>query len=1002
MTSPPVALSPAVFSSSEIGRLAALRLRLAVIGGVLVLVALAVAMALIWHEREAALADARTGGANLALVLARQADALLQAADGRMSGLRTHLAKGKGGSAGEEAEARLDSLAFAAHLQRRAARLSPRQTLLAVTAGGRIAAASAVVMPCQAAWIGREVRAMAAETADRPRLREVPAGCDPPALLLIRPLRMALRAPEAPASSPSGWGDPAPGSRFSGALGALIRPDDLLVFPPAITLAEGGFVSLLDADGRALVRRNVGRAELPPSRGIPLARVDGTFPERASLTLPGPDGGSPSLVALHALADPALAVVVGVDRDAVLAGWRHDAGLIAAVTGICILCILLLLAALQRQLRQVAFSQASLLAANASLSRKSHELETTLSHMDQGLLMVDAQCRIVVVNARAAEILSLPEELIAARPSLARLIGFLAGRGEHDLLPAELQTRILAGTACAPAQVSERRRADGRLLEMRTAPVVGGGLVCTYTDVTARALEDERFRQIVHLCPLAIALIDMTSGRLEQVNPACCRLLGRPEAALVGRPWQQVVHPDERAAVPPSSGADVRLLHGNGGTVLAHLTRARLPASHGSPPLAMVLGTDVTHQRDIEARLRQAQRLEAVGQLTGGVAHDFNNLLGIIVLDAELLEEKLRETPELLRLAEEILGAAASGAELIHRLLAFARRQALQPRPVELGAVVAESVGLLRRPLGEAVTVRIAPAAEPIWPVSVDPSQLGDALLNLALNARDAMPHGGEIVITLENRTIPPAGASADLPEGDYVALSVRDNGRGMTREVLERAVEPFFTTKPAGAGSGLGLSMIYGFARQSGGALTLESAPGRGTMVCLLLPRATGMPPVESAEATPTRLPGGSEAVLLVDDNAAVRRVTARLLAGLGYRVREAADSAEALALLQAGEPADLLLTDLVLTGDLDGEELARAALSLRPALKLLYTTGHPRPVVGFPRRESGGGRSGPAGTTSGLVPLICKPYRRRELAEQVRAVLDGRLERVFDGRTG
>ena len=237
MTTPPVVLSPAVFSS-EVGRLAALRLRLGAIGGVLVLVALAVAMTLIWHEREAALADARTDGANLALVLARQADALLQATDGRMSGLRAHLAKGKGGSAGEEAEARLDSLAFAARLQRRAARLSPRQTLLAVTAEGRIAAASAVVMPCQAAWIGREVRALAAETADRPRLREVPAGCDPPALLLMRPLRMALRAPEAPASSPSGWGFPAPGSRFSGALVALIRPDDLLVFPPAITLAE--------------------------------------------------------------------------------------------------------------------------------------------------------------------------------------------------------------------------------------------------------------------------------------------------------------------------------------------------------------------------------------------------------------------------------------------------------------------------------------------------------------------------------------------------------------------------------------------------------------------------------------------------------------------------------------------------------------------------------------------------------------------------------------------
>ncbi len=251
MTFPPVTLLSPAGLTSEIGRLATLRMRLGAIGAVLVLAALAAAMALTWHGREATLADARTNGANLALVLAHQADAMLQATDGGLSELREQLPEEGEGPQGREGKGRFDSLAFAERLQHRAAWLSPRQTLIAVTAEGRIATASAVIMPCQAAWIGREVRTLAAELPGRLRLRETPADCDPPGLALMRPLRESPPAPDSSASAAAGSG-----ARFSGALVALIRPDDLLVFPPAIALAEGGFVCLLDADGRTLVRRD--------------------------------------------------------------------------------------------------------------------------------------------------------------------------------------------------------------------------------------------------------------------------------------------------------------------------------------------------------------------------------------------------------------------------------------------------------------------------------------------------------------------------------------------------------------------------------------------------------------------------------------------------------------------------------------------------------------------------------------------------------------------------
>jgi CheY-like chemotaxis protein len=369
--------------------------------------------------------------------------------------------------------------------------------------------------------------------------------------------------------------------------------------------------------------------------------------------------------------------------------------------------------------------------------------------------------------------------------------------------------------------------------------------------------------------------------------------------------------------------------------------------------------------------------MEAIGQLTGGIAHDFNNLLGVIIGNAEFLLDALREDPSSSNLAQEILDSALSGADLTRRLLAFARRQALQPRRIALNAYLPNHVAIIRRLLGETIQISVS-LAEDLWPTRADPSQVGDALLNLAINARDAMPHGGRIGISTANVHLESDEQSPELVEGDYVVLSVADTGTGMPLEVLERALEPFFTTKEPGAGSGLGLSMIFGFAKQSGGHLAIDSQPGGGTTVHLYLPRVR-----EAAAADPQHLidpamPVGRESVLLVDDNAEMRSVARRHLSALGYRVREAANGPAAVDCLREGKRFDLLFTDVIMPDGMTGYQLAAVARQMQPGLKVLFTTGYARPVETLEQSDRPLGR------------VLRKPYRKLDLAMAVREVLE------------
>jgi CheY-like chemotaxis protein len=370
--------------------------------------------------------------------------------------------------------------------------------------------------------------------------------------------------------------------------------------------------------------------------------------------------------------------------------------------------------------------------------------------------------------------------------------------------------------------------------------------------------------------------------------------------------------------------------------------------------------------------------MEAVGQLTGGLAHDFNNLLAIIIGNLDMLREMRADDPVTDELVRDALESALRGADLTRRLLAFARRQPLQPEQVDINEVIGAIVRLLTRTLGENIAIEMSLAPN-VWPVQIDRAQFEAAIANLATNARDAMPRGGALLIDTRNGHLDAAYAAghSDVIPGDYVVVEVSDSGIGMPPEVVSRIFEPFFTTKEQGKGTGLGLSMVFGFMKQSGGHVTVYSEPGKGTTFRLYLPRQRDASVMsEERPAQPAPL-GGTETILVAEDNPGLRRIVVRQLREAGYRVLEAADAEAAMAVIDSTESIHLLLTDIVMPGAMDGRDLARIAVARRPELRTLLTSGFPD------------ARWNASGLHTG-ARLLSKPYRKEELRRAVREVLD------------
>ena len=388
----------------------------------------------------------------------------------------------------------------------------------------------------------------------------------------------------------------------------------------------------------------------------------------------------------------------------------------------------------------------------------------------------------------------------------------------------------------------------------------------------------------------------------------------------------------------------------------------------------------IVRQHEVEAQLRQAQKMEAIGNLTGGMAHDFNNLLGVIIGNLDLLRGRPwgggAIDPEIEQLSGEALDAALRGAELTRRLLAFARRQPLQPQRIEINAHVAGISKLVERTLGDDVEIKLDLGAD-VWPVIADPAQLEATLINIINNARDAMPTGGRLTIATSNRILDEDYVSLhpELAPGSYVLIELNDTGTGIPPDVLSRIFEPFFTTKEPGKGTGLGLSMVFGFMKQSDGHINVYSETGHGTTFRLYLPRAANR--AAAPVATTTSAPVGNETVLAVEDNENLRRIVVRQLNDLGYRVIEAQDGAAALRILES-EQVDLLFTDVVMPGGWNGYTLAKHALERWPALRILLTSG-------FPETKHIGNDE-----ASEKMRLLTKPYRKDDLARAIREILD------------
>jgi PAS domain S-box-containing protein len=616
-------------------------------------------------------------------------------------------------------------------------------------------------------------------------------------------------------------------------------------------------------------------------------------------------------------------------------------------------------------------------------------------------------------DASVAMLLSLPDgRFVRANAAACALLGYERGELEalrvEDVTPSweqdEAAARFEAMQHGRTAAIEVERqfvRKDGTLVWTHTnvSPVRDASgrtryFMAQVQNVSARRDAEEALRRSEDLYRVVvensrdlISLIDL-GGRFLFVSAAYRRLLGYDPAALVGSHVHELLHPDDvevaRAAFSAAEDVTATLptlrVRGSDGAYLPVETNAGYVHDNDDAPMAVLsISRDVSDRartEELEERLRQAEKLQAVGRLAGGVAHDFNNLLTVIGGYEEIAARALDTDRERVRASlAEIRRASDSAAQLTRQLLAFGRRQVLQPTVVDLNEVVREYRRMLDRTLGDDVAVELA-LAPGLGRVRADTLQLGQVILNLAVNARDAMPHGGTLTVETENVELGRDETDPDTPPGRYVQLRVRDTGAGIDPPALPRLFEPFFTTKETGSGTGLGLSTVFGIVKQSGGQIRVESAPGRGSTFAVSLPRVDDEPTAEGADAELT-LPLGYGRVLVVEDNDVVRTLTCEILVQHGYEVE--ADALPQAALARAARPGpafDLLVTDVVMPG-LNGRELAEHLRELWPALKVLFISGYTDDAMIASGMLARGSR------------FLQKPFTLHELAQAAHDVL-------------
>lgn len=656
-----------------------------------------------------------------------------------------------------------------------------------------------------------------------------------------------------------------------------------------------------------------------------------------------------------------------------------------------------------------------------------------LDLLDQGVTVFDGDLRMVAWNKPFLRLLEFPETLACPGVSFEEFIRFNARRGEYGPGDVDELVRERVGIARAfRAHYTERRRPNGRLLAIRGFPLPHRGFIALYSDITdlrrdreqierhaqeleahvqartaeltaanaeltaaiaenrqitaALARSEARLRQITDNIPAHIAYFDH-SWTYRYANRGYAEWFGwRPEE-VADTPIESVIGPEvlnfvrpfvARALAGEQVTYEYSMPRSDGSHVHARSTLVPDKDAAGEVLGCFVHSVDITEQRRTFRALSQAQKMEAIGQLTGGLAHDFNNMLTVVSGNLSALREARGEDPEIAEFVAPALQAADRGAELIRRLLTFSRQQPLEPQPVDVNELVLGMSRLIRRSLPERIRV-VTSALDPELVAMADANQLESALLNLALNARDAMPNGGELCIESSRVDLTPGEAEdLELEPGAFVQIAVKDTGIGMDGETLARVFEPFFTTKKFGMGSGLGMAMVYGFTRQSGGGVRIRSRQARGTTVALLLPPAPGGPsapadPVRMREQTLERLQG--RLVLLVEDDGDVRRVVRQQLTQAGCTVLEAENGQEAADMVENIEGIGLVLSDVVMPGGVDGWALARFVRRFRPELPMVLMSGFAES-----RPDEGVGTA-----------WLAKPFTRDELLDALGAELGG-----------
>jgi PAS domain S-box-containing protein len=582
----------------------------------------------------------------------------------------------------------------------------------------------------------------------------------------------------------------------------------------------------------------------------------------------------------------------------------------------------------------------------------------------------------------ATEAVGKPIGIIVPPDRRAELDTILArvGRGEQIQHFETLRTHKDGQTLEVSLSISPIRSAAGSIIG---ASKIARDISDSKRTQLALNREIEERQRIFETSQDLIFVTD-GAGNFIQVSPSSMAILGYDPAEMTGRNAIGFIHPEDLDATREEMRAarrglkmrsfEARYRHKDGRTVMLNWLGT------WSEPVRrhFFIGRDVTEKQTAEAQLRQAQKMDAIGQLTGGVAHDFNNILTVITGTIGILTEAVSDQPDLVSIAKLIDDAAERGAQLTRHLLAFARKQPLQPREIDVNGLMLEAAKLLHPTLGEQIEISPKLSAD-AWPAMVDPSQLTTAVLNLALNARDAMPGGGKLTLETRNVYLDEGYASmhSEVTVGNYVMIAVSDTGTGIPAANLDKVFDPFFTTKAVGKGTGLGLSMVFGFVKQSGGHVKIYSEEGHGTSVKLYLPRSTGLPETTTEAQATSAVVGGDETVLIVEDDALVRKYVITQIESLGYATLEAANAAEALAIIDNGGDIDLLFTDVIMPGGMNGRQLVDEALKRRPQLKALFTSGYTENAILHHGRLDAG------------VLLLAKPYRKPELARMLRVAL-------------